>query len=150
MLLNNWAVYLCPMLLFVLLRRTCSKFLPIIFVAIRWTLEFSLPFSNFRSCEPGLDLEHFLPLGKTRGIVIIIFGECLKFLWGAQPLHPPPQKIRLWCELNFYMNDGYVLYTWQSFPLSDYDDIYNGWKDKLVRVGDGTGEQRWGLFTAEK
>jgi len=38
----------------------------------------------------------------------------------------------------------------KSFPLSDYDDIYNGWQDKLVRVGDGTGEQRWGLFTAEK
>jgi len=36
----------------------------------------------------------------------------------------------------------------KSFPQSDYDDIVNGWEDKLVRVGGG--EQRWGLFVAEK
>ena len=36
----------------------------------------------------------------------------------------------------------------QSFSSSDYDDIVNGWQDKLIRVKGG--EQRWGLFLAEK
>jgi phosphoethanolamine N-methyltransferase len=30
----------------------------------------------------------------------------------------------------------------------DYDYLVNGWKDKLVRCDEG--DQRWGLFYAEK
>lgn len=36
----------------------------------------------------------------------------------------------------------------QEFSESDYLDIVNGWKDKVVRVGES--DQRWGLFFAEK
>lgn len=36
----------------------------------------------------------------------------------------------------------------KEFSESDYNAIEAGWKDKLVRVGDG--EQRWGLFKAVK
>ncbi|KAK7505822.1 hypothetical protein BaRGS_00003093 [Batillaria attramentaria] len=36
----------------------------------------------------------------------------------------------------------------QEFCEEDYNYIVNGWKDKLVRVGEG--DQRWGLFYAEK
>lgn len=36
----------------------------------------------------------------------------------------------------------------QDFTEGDYNDIVGGWKAKLVRVG--SGEQRWGLFYAEK
>ncbi|PWA89979.1 phosphoethanolamine N-methyltransferase [Artemisia annua] len=36
----------------------------------------------------------------------------------------------------------------RDFTEEDYNDIVGGWKAKLVRVG--SGEQRWGLFYAEK
>ncbi|KAK2150774.1 hypothetical protein LSH36_390g02124 [Paralvinella palmiformis] len=36
----------------------------------------------------------------------------------------------------------------QAFAQTDYDDIVNGWKDKQVRCGQG--DQKWGLFYAEK
>ncbi|XP_050397141.2 uncharacterized protein LOC126815505 isoform X2 [Patella vulgata] len=36
----------------------------------------------------------------------------------------------------------------KEFSEEDYDYIVNGWKDKLVRVRQG--DQRWGLFYAEK
>ncbi|PWA67224.1 phosphoethanolamine N-methyltransferase [Artemisia annua] len=36
----------------------------------------------------------------------------------------------------------------RDFSEEDYNDIVGGWKAKLVRVG--SGEQRWGLFYAEK
>merc|ERR1712004_118461 len=35
-----------------------------------------------------------------------------------------------------------------EFSQADYDAIVDGWKEKLVRVGQG--DQRWGLFYAEK
>nr|KAG5713033.1 hypothetical protein BaRGS_021827 [Batillaria attramentaria] len=40
------------------------------------------------------------------------------------------------------------VYAFQEFCEEDYNYIVNGWKDKLVRVGEG--DQRWGLFYAEK
>ncbi|KAJ8302833.1 hypothetical protein KUTeg_019229 [Tegillarca granosa] len=36
----------------------------------------------------------------------------------------------------------------QEFSQEDYDYIVNGWKDKIVRTGEG--DQRWGCFYAEK
>ncbi|KAI0226388.1 Phosphoethanolamine N-methyltransferase [Lamellibrachia satsuma] len=36
----------------------------------------------------------------------------------------------------------------KEFSQTDYDAIVNGWKDKLVRCGQG--DQRWGFFYAEK
>lgn len=36
----------------------------------------------------------------------------------------------------------------QEFSAEDYDDITNGWKDKVQRCGEG--DQVWGLFIAEK
>ncbi|GKE08906.1 hypothetical protein Tco_1412457, partial [Tanacetum coccineum] len=36
----------------------------------------------------------------------------------------------------------------RDFTEGDYNDIVGGWKAKLVRVG--SGEQKWGLFYAEK
>ena len=36
----------------------------------------------------------------------------------------------------------------QEFSREDYDAIVDGWKDKLERCA--AGDQRWGLFTAEK
>jgi len=36
----------------------------------------------------------------------------------------------------------------KDFPKSDYDDISEGWKDKLERCGER--HQRWGLFLAQK
>ncbi|XP_070197643.1 uncharacterized protein [Littorina saxatilis] len=36
----------------------------------------------------------------------------------------------------------------KEFSQKDFDDIVSGWKDKVVRVGEG--DQRWGLFYAEK
>lgn len=39
-------------------------------------------------------------------------------------------------------------YFFQEFSQKDYDDIVGGWKDKLVRTA--TGDQRWGVFYAEK
>lgn len=36
----------------------------------------------------------------------------------------------------------------KEFSQKDYDDIVGGWKDKLVRTA--TGDQRWGVFYAEK
>lgn len=35
-----------------------------------------------------------------------------------------------------------------EFSEEDYDEIVNGWKAKLIRVA--SGEQKWGLFIAEK
>jgi phosphoethanolamine N-methyltransferase len=35
-----------------------------------------------------------------------------------------------------------------EFSEHDYEAIVSGWQDKLARVGEG--EQRWGLFRAEK
>ncbi len=37
----------------------------------------------------------------------------------------------------------------QEFSEKDYSDIVNGWKDKIKRMG-SDGNQRWGLFYAEK
>lgn len=39
-------------------------------------------------------------------------------------------------------------YFFQEFSREDYDDIVGGWKDKLVRTA--AGDQRWGVFYAEK
>ncbi len=36
----------------------------------------------------------------------------------------------------------------RDFSAADHDAIVSGWRDKLVRVGEG--EQRWGLFVAAK
>lgn len=36
----------------------------------------------------------------------------------------------------------------KDFSESDYFGLVNGWREKLERVAQG--EQRWGLFTAEK
>ncbi|KAK2160634.1 hypothetical protein NP493_1634g00028 [Ridgeia piscesae] len=36
----------------------------------------------------------------------------------------------------------------REFSQADYDAIVNGWKEKLVRCGQG--DQRWGLFLAKK
>lgn len=36
----------------------------------------------------------------------------------------------------------------RDFSAADLDAIVSGWKDKLVRVGEG--EQRWGLFLGTK
>lgn len=36
----------------------------------------------------------------------------------------------------------------KEFSQKDYDDIVGGWKDKLVRTA--AGDQRWGVFYAEK
>lgn len=36
----------------------------------------------------------------------------------------------------------------EKFSQKDYDDISEGWKDKLQRCKKG--DQRWGLFTAKK
>jgi len=36
----------------------------------------------------------------------------------------------------------------KEFSQKDYDDIVNGWSDKLVRIDDG--DQKWGLFHAIK
>ena len=41
-----------------------------------------------------------------------------------------------------------IVYILQEFSESDYDAIVDGWKDKQVRCGQG--DQRWGLFYAEK
>lgn len=40
------------------------------------------------------------------------------------------------------------LWIFQEFSEEDYNYIINGWKDKVQRVGQG--DQRWGLFMAEK
>jgi phosphoethanolamine N-methyltransferase len=36
----------------------------------------------------------------------------------------------------------------RDFSAADLDAIVSGWKEKLVRVGEG--EQRWGLFLGTK
>ena len=41
-----------------------------------------------------------------------------------------------------------VYWCFQEFSEEDYNYIVNGWKDKVVRAGEG--DQRWGLFYAEK
>lgn len=42
----------------------------------------------------------------------------------------------------------HIIVSFQEFSLQDYNDIVGGWKDKIKRTA--AGDQRWGVFYAEK
>ncbi|ESO87855.1 hypothetical protein LOTGIDRAFT_219756 [Lottia gigantea] len=105
-------------------------------------------------CKEGDHSEEFKAYVKQRGYNLLNPSQYGKVLEKAGLVNVKAEDktvlfgeiLRSELERTLSIKDEFI----EEFGEKNYNDIVEGWTDKVKRVGKGDGDQRWGLFYAEK